>query len=84
MFADWYHNKADGEPLVMSIYTKRVFTVAAYQHYLVYGTGDLSVDSGTAFDNTVEACKKHNVAVDSDMMMIKRVRSLNNPGALVC
>ncbi len=44
---DSFGNNATGQGLIMSIYTKNVFTIAAYQNYIMGG-----------YDNTVSAVKQ--------------------------
>ena len=79
---DYYGNNAEGKGLVISIYTGRVYTIEAYQHYLMTGTGNLLVSDGPAYDNTVQAVKDSGKIVNNGDFKIKRVRSVTGGSTL--
>ena len=67
---DYVGNDEGGQPLVMSIYTKRIYTVADYQAYMIQ-----------VFD-TVQAWKNAGHTVRPSDFKIMRVRSVVNPSTL--
>jgi hypothetical protein len=79
---DSWGNDAGGKGLVISIYTGKVSTIEAYEHFLAYGTGRLDVTNLPAYDNTVQAVKDSGQIVNNGDFRIKRVRSVTDGSSL--